>query len=160
MAAWNRAHGSRLDRAEVAIGASHRSGDEITLEHQAAWLRLALRTGDDAHVAEAFANAEPLPLAPAWRGPQAAGFLVGWLAKRIGFTLLVSNLGAVNGLEGLSSVAFWPAVHGRSGVAVGAASVGAQTTITVRAPRRSFEERDTWQLAEAVVVELALPRRG
>jgi hypothetical protein len=155
LASWNRSHGAALNRVEVAVGASVRSGDQITLEHQATWLRLNLRSGDDAEVAQAFAEAEPQPNAPPWQGPRVASLVAGWLARRVGFTVLVSNLGAVNGLHGLSSVAFWPAVHGRSGVAVGAASVGDRTTITVRAPRRGFQSVDTGRLADAVVRELS-----
>ena len=139
----------------VAVGASHRSGAEITLDNRAAWLRVELSEGEDSHVAEVLAAAQPQPVAPPWRGPRAASVLMGWLAQRMGSTLLVSNLGAVDGVDGLASVAFWPVSHGRSGVALGAASVNSETVITIRAPRRTFAALDADRLAEAVARELA-----
>jgi hypothetical protein len=157
IASWNRQRGEPAFPAVVAVGASHRGGDAITLDNQAAWLRVTLDSGDDGSTAARLAAAEPQPVAPPWRGPRLAGAAMALVAGRMGSTLLVSNLGAVSGIDGLESLAFWPVAYGRSGVAIGAASVDGQTTVTVRAPARGFTAGDARQLVEGVAAQLNTP---
>jgi len=76
------------------------------------------------------------------------------LSARMGSTLLVSNLGLLRGPPGLGSVEFYPVAHGRSGVALGAASVGDRTVLTLRARRRDFDEEDLRDLLTRIAGRL------
>lgn len=170
---WNQRRGGQRGRIVVAVGASRRPGTELGLEERSAYLRIrigATRAGasgstgsaaadDEDAVRALLAAARPEPPAPAGRavgvlaGP--AGALAGWLSPRLGSTLLVSSLGSVHGPPGLRSVAFRPVAHGRSGVALGLATVGDTTTVTLRARRRDFEPDAAGVLLAAVADRLS-----
>jgi hypothetical protein len=154
IAAWNVSRGERSEGAVVAVGASHRSGADLTLDNRAAWLRVDLESGQNLHVRAVFEAASPQPVPAPWRGPRAASILTGAMAARMGSTLLVSNLAAITGPPGLVALSFWPISHGRSAVALGAATVAARTTLTLRAPARRFAEEDLSRLLESVAAEL------
>jgi len=155
--AWNDRHGSRRRRGgrQVAgIGASRRGGDRLSPELDSAFLRVALpvRPGDAA-VRRLVAARPPEPAYPHTRSaaPQA---VTRALARRLGSTFLVSNLGRVHTGGAVRSLAFHPTASGRSGVAIGAATAGTMTTITIRARRSDFDERAAGELLAAVVDEL------
>jgi len=78
------------------------------------------------------------------------------LARRLGPTFLVSNLGQAEVGTIVRSLAFHPTASGRSGIAIGAATAGAITTITIRARRSDFDGRAARELLDWVVEELEL----
>jgi hypothetical protein len=130
---WN---GGRRGRVVAAIGASRRDGDDLTPEHRAAYLRLRLPPhADRASVRAMLENQRLEPDFPPSRnvvvrlGSRA-------LARRLGATFLVSNVGAVEIGEPVTSLAFFPQPSGPAGLAVGVVSTGAATSLTVRARRR------------------------
>ena len=157
LADWNGERAEPIFPAIVAIGASHRSGAEITFDNQAAWLRVALESGEEENSAAVLAAAEPQPVAPPWSGTGLASAAIALVAGRMGSTLLVSNLGSVTGIEALDSLAFWPVAYGRSAVAVGAATVAGETTLTIRVPSRAFAAQDAERLVGAVAAQLRAP---
>jgi hypothetical protein len=160
---WNREHGGTgKGRMVVAVGASRRPGIDLRLEDRSAYLRIrvgAAEAGGEDAVRAMLATARPGPPIP---GGRAAGLLAspaaavaGRLSGRLGSTLLVSSLGSVAGPPGLRSVAFHPVAHGRSGVALGLASVGDTTTVTLRARRRDFGPEGAAALLGAVAAQLS-----
>ncbi|HEX3316748.1 MAG TPA: hypothetical protein VHR88_01940 [Solirubrobacteraceae bacterium] len=153
---WNRARGGDTRRPVVAIGASRRDGTSPRLGHEAAWLRLALAADDDAAVRLALERAMPAPTGGGLPIPRVLRPLARRAAEQLGSTLLVSNLGSLQGPAELQSVAFFPKAYGRSGVALGAATVGDASTITMRARARSFGREDLERLLAQVVRELPL----
>jgi hypothetical protein len=138
----------------IAVGASRRPGSEPTLEDASAFLRVRLDVGSEEETRAALRNAVAAegPVAPG-RLTLAAGPLLGLAARRVGATLLVSNLGLISG-PGIRSVAFYPAAGGRSGLAIGAAGAGELVTITLRAPRSRYSAADVDRLLSAVAAEL------
>ena len=134
--AWNRAHGVPANRVVAAVGASRRPGAQLRPEHDSAFFRLPLPPGADLPAVRTMLAARaPEPDFPARRNP-VAGLAIRALAPRLGSTFLMSNLGVVD--APVASLAFHPAASGRSGVAFGATTVGATTTLTVRARGRDF----------------------
>ena len=145
---WN---AGRRGRMVAAIGASRRDGDELTPEHRAAYLRLRLPPGADrALVRDLLANQRLEPDFPPSRnvvvrlGSRA-------LARRLGATFLVSNVGAVQIGGPVGSLAFFPQPSGPSGVAVGLVSTAGATSLTVRARRRDFTDAAAADLLDRVV---------
>jgi len=137
----------------VAVAASTRPGSAPTLEDASAFLRVRPADGTDEGVAAALAAARPEggPRRPGWT-IAAAGPLLGPAARRVGASLLVSNLGLVTG-PGIRGMAFYPAAGGRSGVAVGAAGTGEEVTVTVRMPRSAYSGADAERLLDHVAGE-------
>jgi hypothetical protein len=134
---WN---GGRRGRVVAAIGASRRDGDDLTPEHRAAYLRLRLPPRADRGLVRAMLENQRLePDFPPSRnvvvrlGSRA-------LARRLGATFLVSNVGAVEIGEPVTSLAFFPQPSGPAGLAVGVVSTDAATSLTVRARRRDFTD--------------------
>jgi hypothetical protein len=78
------------------------------------------------------------------------------LARRLGPTFLVSNLGRAGAGTSVRSLAFHPTASGRSGIAIGAATAGAITTITIRARRSDFDDKAARELLDWVIEELEL----
>jgi hypothetical protein len=151
---WNHARGTDTRRPVVAVGASRRNGTSPRLGHEAAWLRLALAGDDDAAVRLALERALPAPAGGGLPLPRVVRPLARLAAEQLGSTLLVSNLGSLQGPTELQSVAFFPKAYGRSGVAVGAATVGDASTITMRARARDFRQQDLERLLAEVIGEL------
>jgi hypothetical protein len=147
---WNESRGCPTAPMVVAIGASLRPGDRPTLRDESAYVRIHIDSGSDGAIRAALQEATPEPPPP--KVPAAVGTLLRPLSRRLGSTALVSNLGAVEGLASLSSLAFWPVAHGRSGVSLGAASVGEMTTLTLRARHADFS-RGSAELLLASVAE-------
>jgi hypothetical protein len=162
---WNAAGTGGRRRASsrrivIAVGASRRPGTDLSLEERSAYLRIRPRSGGLNDVRAALYSAAPEP-APDLAGGRPRRWAVALaaigaraLSARLGSTLLVSNLGLVTGPDGLRSVAFHPVAHGRSGLAVGAATVGGVTTLTVRARRRDFDPAGAQAFLVALAAEL------
>jgi hypothetical protein len=154
--AFNRDHGRPAPRVTIAIGASERSGSDPTLEHRGAWMRLAAGDGSDGSLERALRDARPLPVGPS--RPRFAGvgrLAAAVLSRRLGSTLLVSNLGAVAGPQALRSIAFYPVTHGHRAVALGAATVGERTVLTLRGEARDFDRATLESLLAEIAAELA-----
>ena len=155
---WNRWSGTRTGRQVAGLGLSRRGGERLTPELDSAFVRLAL-PGDPsgATVRRMIAKCRPEPAYPHTRSaaPQA---VTRALARRLGSTFLVSNLGRVQAAAGVRSLAFHPAASGRSGVAIGAVTAGAITTITIRARRSDFDDSAAGKLLDTIVDELELRR--
>ena len=130
---WNADHGERADRIAVAIGASLRAGAEARPEDASAYLRLRRAERLDVDAVEAAMRSQPVepPTLPSGRSGALAR-IAGWFSQRLGSTLLVSHLGEVSD-PGLEALEFYPVAGGRSGVSLGAATVGGRTTLTLRA---------------------------
>src|SRR5205823_11229268 len=99
------------------------------------------------------AQPEPPPPAGSRLLPLAAT-LTRPLAGRLGSTLLVSNLGRVEAPPEVRSISFWPVAHGRSGIALGVATVGDRTVLGLRARRSSFTPAGAQRFLDAVASEL------
>ena len=155
VARWNGDHGASARRITVAIGASQRSGAEPTLEHRAAWMRIRARSGDDQQIAAMVRAAHPLPVGPAQHNLAGIGRLAsGLLSRRLGSTLLVSNLGVVNGPPELDALSFYPVTHGHRAVALGAATVDDRTVLTMRSEARDFDATSLGRLLSILAGEL------
>jgi hypothetical protein len=154
--AWNRKRHERVERFVVAVGASRRDGGDIDLHEASTYLRFRPGRGE-ADVRAQLAAARPQPGGPTLRtlGPLAP--VAGALSRRLGSTMLVSNLGALSGPTGLLRVEFYPVSHGRSGVALGAASTTGRTVLTLRARRSDFDESDLQRLLGMIAERLPRP---
>lgn len=160
VARWNAQRGGRLDRLVINVGASLRPGATPTLEDRSAYLRVAPATADAAAMSAAVRGARPQP------GPPRRGVL-GWLARpatrllseRMGPTALVSSIGRVGRSAALVSLGFYPVAHGRGGLAVGMATVGDRTTVTVRCRRADFGAEDAEAIADLIASALPPPAR-
>jgi len=140
------------------VGASLRSGSHAGLEDGSAYLSLELKEWSASRVREALRSAPREPSSP--RGRLAAGLsvaarpLAAVLSRRMGSTALVSSLGRVAAPSEVHQLAFFPVAHGRSGVALGMATVQDVTVITWRCRRRSFSAQAAEDLADVVLGEL------
>lgn len=151
---WNRGSGRAASRIVAAVGASRRSGATTRPVQESAFFRLRLQP--DARVedvARMLRDHTPEPEFPA-RSSGLFRFGTRLLARRLGSTFLVSNLGVVDTGGEVAALAFYPAASGRSGVAFGAVTVDGTTTLTVRARRRDFDERAAAALADGLVDRL------
>jgi hypothetical protein len=149
---WN---AGQRGRVVAAIGASRRDGDDLTPEHRAAYLRLRLPLGADRALVRAMLENQRLePDFPPSRnvvvrlGSRA-------LARRLGATFLVSNLGSVEVGAPVPALTFFPQPSGPSGVAIGVVSTAGATSLTVRARRRDFTETAAADLLDRLVAAVA-----
>lgn len=134
---WNERHGAPYLRAVAGLGVSRRDGHQATPVADSAFLRLRLPRDATADVVRRLIAAQPPePDFPRSRSAVPAA-LTRVLASRLGSTFLASNLGIVDA-RGVRALAFYPTASGRSGIAVGAATTGDTTTITLRARRTDF----------------------
>lgn len=159
---WNARHGTPFRRAVAGLGVSRRDGVHASPVPDSAFLRLRLPRpagddADDAAVRRLIAGQAPEPAFPRSRSAAPAA-VTRILASRLGSTFLASNLGVVRGDPGVRSLAFYPSASGRSGVAVGAATIAATTTITLRARRSAFDHPAAADLLSMIVTHLAPPR--
>lgn len=145
---WNREHGGRTDRIVAAVGASRRGGDHLDPRDASAFLRLRPTSPTDAAELRGLLAAQ----APEPDGPGTPGLLTRVatrvLARRLGSSFLVSNLGVVSAGERVRSLSFFPAASGGSAVAFGAATVGETTTVTVRVRERDFDHDSARELLD------------
>jgi len=155
---WNIAHGERDDRIAVAVGASIRPGAQARPEDASAYLRLRRAERLDADAVEAVLRSRPAePPAPAVGGSGAVARVPGWFSRRLGSTLLVSHLGELRARR-LDAVEFYPVSGGRSGVSLGAATVGGRTTLTLRARGGEHTAEQLGRLLDLVREALATSR--
>ncbi|HWU31782.1 MAG TPA: hypothetical protein VN108_02845, partial [Marmoricola sp.] len=146
---WNTARRARQlpgARPVVAMGLSRRPGSPPAApDRDTAYARVPvaiIRTVEEARAV--LATISPEPVIPETKAG-GLGALVGRvLSKRLGATVLVSNLGVV---KGAVRVNFWPVPTGPSGVAIGLASTPETCTLTVRARGGSFSRAATEDLA-------------
>ncbi|HEY3259867.1 MAG TPA: hypothetical protein VGJ95_06290 [Pseudonocardiaceae bacterium] len=154
---WNARHRTPYRRAVAGLGLSRRSGDRATPVAGSAFLRLRLPGASDTGTVRGLIAAQP----PEPDFPRSSSrmpiVVTRLLASRLGSTFLASNLGVVHGPHQVRSLAFYPAASGRSGVAVGAATVGHTTTITLRARRSSFDRAGAAELLSMIVARLPAP---
>ncbi|MGH3646398.1 MAG: hypothetical protein ACRDTM_04360, partial [Micromonosporaceae bacterium] len=137
---WNQRHGVPTRRVVTALGASRRPGTALTPDRRTAFFRLRVPDGADAAtVRELLAHTPPEPDFPESRHSPLRP-VIRALSSRLGATFLVSNLGPVTTPAPVTGLAFYPTATGRAGIAVGAATCGDTTTITVRARRTAFDE--------------------
>jgi hypothetical protein len=132
----------------------------LTLADESAYLRIHVDPSEPGGAARALAEAEPEPKAGPQQAALAGSVLARSLSRRLGSTALVSNLGRIQAPIGLTSVAFWPVAHGRSGVAVGAATVGNGTSLTLRARRASFGDAPAHRFLDLVVRRMSTASPG
>ena len=152
---WNGRRSTPYRRAVAGLGVSRRDGNRATPVADSAYLRLRLpRSPDTRTVRGLIAAQAPEPDFPRSRSAVPA-VLTRLLASRLGSTFLASNLGVVDADAGVHALAFYPTASGRSGVSVGAATVGASTTITLRARRSAFDPDAASELLSAVVAHLS-----
>jgi hypothetical protein len=130
--------GAAWRRVGVSVGIGAGTGDGEPA-NRATYVRVDVPAGDDvaAAVAGAIERAGPAPgpysATPIeQRFPTVALRLLSPVVDRLSDTLLVSNLGRLD-LAGVDRLAFHPVARGRSAVAVGCATVGGPTVVTLRA---------------------------
>ncbi|MGH3739040.1 MAG: hypothetical protein ACRDT6_26095, partial [Micromonosporaceae bacterium] len=137
---WNQRRGVPTRRVVLALGASRRPGTGLAPDRCTAFFRLRVPAGADASaVREALAGTPPEPDFPE-SGSSPLRPVIRALGNRLGATALVSHLGRVDTPAPITALAFYPTASGPSGIAVGAATCGDTTTVTVRARRSAFDE--------------------
>lgn len=129
--------GPRLDGKRlplrVAVGASHRPGSYPVIEDRSAFLEIEPEppyAGEELSVLLRDTRPRTVAGTPALAPPAALMRVVG---ARLGPTVLVSSLAQVSDEGGtLGEIAFFPVAYGRSGLAVGLASVNGLTSVSLR----------------------------
>ena len=117
----------------MAVGASRRPGADAAPTDDSAYLRLRRAERLDGKALDAALRTQPAePAGDQLAATGVAARVAALLSQRLGSTLLVSHLGELEG-DGFESVSFYPVSGGRSGVSLGAATLGGRTTLTLRA---------------------------
>jgi hypothetical protein len=159
---WNAPAPARVRArpVSVAIGASTRaSGAPHTPDRRTTYLRVA-RVPAGVSAAEArelVRGTPPEPDFPTTRGAGVGPIVTRLLSSRLGSSVLVSSLGRVDAEPRgvVESLAVLPATGGPNAVALGLATTGDTTMLTVRARRAAFGEADADRLADLVRDSLA-----
>jgi hypothetical protein len=140
-----------------ALGVSHRSGaSPLFPGRDTAYMRVHTRALQTR--AEVAARVRTTPLEPDFPATRSGGvgpMVARLLGSRLGATALVSNLGRLQGSR-VSRSWFWPAAAGPHRVAIGCVTAESATTLTVRAGRGWFSERDVDALCSRLVAALEL----
>lgn len=152
--AHNTRHGRSTRHPVVAVGASRSGGSHLSVTDDSALLRLrGLKHADVDEIRRRVRTAptEPPVGGGTGSGPtaRAAGLGVRLLAPRLGSTLLVSHLGAVEA-PGVTALAFHPVTGGGSGVSLGAVEIGGTTTLSLRARARQHGTDALQEILEGV----------
>jgi hypothetical protein len=147
---WNAERGASFRRPVVAVGAALVPGDAGVIRDQSAWFRLRIRDPSREALRNTLAEALPEPPAPAALRSGAASRVARLLRGRTGSTILVSSLGRVSPPGPVRAYGLWPWAHGRSGIAIGCATVGSVTTLTLRARASDFSESGARSLLDLV----------
>lgn len=155
---WNQRESSRghHGRHVVGVEVSRRGGSRLSPGLDSAFLRVPLPADPSGTtVRRTIAECPPEPVYPRTRSvvPQPVAEA---LARRLGPTFLVSNLGRAAVGTTVRSLAFHPTASGRSGIAIGVATAGTTTTITIRTRRSDFDGKAARELLDWVVEELEL----
>lgn len=151
-----RTNGARDHRhLVVSMGLSRRPGTPAPApDRDTAYVRLrADRVGSTVDAREVIEATRPEPAFPVSDGGGLGPRVVRLLSRRLGATVLVSNLGRIDSPE-VESVRFWPVPTGPAGVCLGLASTPTSTTLTVRARRGWFSRQATELLGDAAAVAL------
>lgn len=154
---WNADHGDRrTGRLVISMGLSRRPGTPVAPpDRDTAYVRLIADGVDDiATASQLLAATEPEPAFPENSGGGVGPAVIKLLRSRLGATVLVSNLGRIAD-PGVRAVRFWPVVSGPAGCAIGLASAGGTTTVTVRVSRSWFSAQEAHELSALVAAELA-----
>jgi hypothetical protein len=146
--AWNPVPTSR-SQPVIALGVSRRSGMPTPRpDRDTAYTRLRVRGVDSlAGMADLLSRTEPEPDFPVTDARGLGAVLVRLLARRLGASMLVSNLGMMPG-QHVTAASFWPVASGPNGVSLGLVSTASVTTVTVRARRGWFGEGDAAALLD------------
>lgn len=133
----------RLAQPVIALGVSRRSGlPSPDPDRDTAYTRLRVRgVESQSQLAELLARTDPEPDFPVTDARGMGAVLTRLLGSRLGATMLVSNLGMVDGAV-VTSASFWPVASGPHGVSLGLVSASGATTVTVRARRGWFGQDD------------------
>lgn len=152
---WNRDHRGRTSPISVAIGASRRSGAAaITPTDDSAYLRLADVAGRNAAEIANEIGASPAQLAPSKAGrKRLVTAAMSQVSRFRGSTVLISHLGRIKS-EGIVEMQFFPVAGGASGLSIGAATVGANTQVTLRGRAGRHSPRDLQHLLSAITSRL------
>ncbi len=133
------------------MGASRRAEEELTPDRQTAYLRVrATRSATVPDLRARIAAAEPEPDFPETSARGIGPWVTHLLRGRLGATALLSNLGVLEA-PGLRSVAMFPATSGPRAVAVGLATAGGTTTLSLRTRRADFAPADSARLLADIV---------
>jgi len=135
----------------LLMGASRRAEEELTPDRQTAYLRVrATRSATVPDLRARIAAAEPEPDFPETSARGIGPWVTHLLRGRLGATALLSNLGVLEA-PGLRSVAMFPATSGPRAVAVGLATAGGTTTLSLRTRRADFAPADSARLLADIV---------
>jgi hypothetical protein len=156
MRRWNADHGAPSRRVVVAVGASRRLAAVPGPDRDTAYFRIAVDAATVAgEVDSRLARTDPEPDFPVTRDrSRFAALATKALRGRLGSSLMVSNLGRLTGAAGLFRLSFFPAAAGVRAVAVGVASTGSATSVTVRMPRADFTAASAARLSQAIAEEI------
>jgi hypothetical protein len=153
---WNDQWRRRARRIVVAVGASRRPGSRPTLAEESAWFRFRVVRPDPAVIRRTLERAAPEPAGSASMTGRVASRMAELLSQRTGSSMLLSNLGRVEDAAPILSGAFYPAVHGRSGIGVGVLTVNDTLTLTLRARRSAFTRDAAETILRSISEELAV----
>ena len=153
---WNRRRGRGARRIVVAVGASRRPGSRPTLAEESAWFRFRVERPDPAVIRRTLERAAPEPAGSASMTGRVASRMAELLSPRTGSSMLLSNLGRVEDAGPIAHGAFYPAVHGRSGIGVGVVTVNETLTLTLRARRSEFTREAAETILRSIAEELAI----
>jgi hypothetical protein len=158
---WNAGSGRRRGRLVVAVGASRRADASPAIGPGSAWFRLGLDDPRPEVIEERFRAERPEPArGSALVGAAPSALSARLLARRLGSTLLVSNLARMDPSGSVRAGAFFPAAHGRSGIALGCLTTPGRTVLTLRARRSDYTREGAGRLVAMVAGALmAEPRR-
>lgn len=146
------ATGGRRNPVAVAVGASRRSGDAPAPDRDTVLLRLVGSDfTDPVTVRNELRAATPEPDSPTTSAGGIGPLVAKALAGRLGSTVLVSNLGIIEGSQRIERLWLYPAVNGPCGVAVGSLTIDGKATLTVRVARRDFSSAAVERLTDTFV---------
>ena len=159
VATWNREHHVGARRVSVAVGVSTAGGASEELADHSGFLRLRdVEQMTASQVRDALTYA---PLQPGGGGDGRRRGRTAMLdlalraaAPRLGSTLLVSHLGALEAPDSIAEAAFYPVTGGASGLSLGAARLRDRTTLTLRARASRHDDEGLQGLLALVVEEL------
>jgi hypothetical protein len=153
---WNRRRERGARRIVVAVGASRRPGSRPTLAEESAWFRFRVARQDPAEIRTTLEQAAPEPAGSAAMTGRVAARVAKLMSGRTGSSMLLSNLGRIEDPGPVGYAAFYPAVHGRSGIGVGVVTVNETLTLTLRARRSAFTREAAEIILRSIADELAI----
>lgn len=136
----------------IAVGASQRQGTDPTIADRSAFIEIEptapFRSAD---IATLVRTTAPRTVTDT-RGLRLPHVLTAPLGARMGPTALVSSLGNISGHGGLvSGISFYPVAYGRSGLALGVASVEGLTTLSLRSANSRLGRGELEDILDEIV---------